>query len=70
MLRMGNFFTTNMTDLRSVSRIHGYDPAAVLGNVMSQPFNELSPVPAPVLHRIFNPAQVFDSNDRIIEKVR
>lgn len=67
---VGDFNAAKVAYLRGVSRVHGNYPATVLGNVVGEPLNKLTPIPSAVLHRISNPAKVFNSNHSIVVKVR
>ena len=42
--------------LRRVRGVYGRDPAAVLRHVVGEPPDKRATVPAPVLHRVSNPA--------------
>ena len=66
---VGNLGAAFIAQLRGVSRVHGYDPAAVLSNIVGEPLNQLSSVPPAVLHRVRNPAQIFHGHNRVAPQV-
>ena len=66
MYGVGDFSAASMADLGRVSRAHGYDPAAILRHVVGEPLGERATVPPAILHRIANPAQVFDRDHSIV----
>ena len=58
-----------MALLRRVRRVYGCDPAAILRHVVSEPLHQRTTVPAPVLHSVNDPAQIFHGDDGVPPRV-
>ena len=60
---------TFMAQLRRVRRVYGYDPAAILRHVMSEPPHKLPTIPPAMPHRVSKPAQIFHGDNGITPRV-
>lgn len=64
-----NLSSAFIAQLRGVRGVDRYDPAAVLRHIVGEPLDERPSIPPAILHRVTNPAQIFNRDDSVTPHV-